>query len=423
MKLCIFEDAWENLFPIAYTRAVFELRCGYVSLLERIVRNYPSTPWCAFARDYLAGVLKNRLSAPVNDLSQLKGDAVLFINGRWLMKAGELSLEGPETVGVQGHDILYVRATAETLDKCAAESFDKLLSNLKQALPPVEREATLIRYPWHLIQQNPEAMRADFAARNQTGIHGTCSKHAAVWPEDADTDQIYVAPSAQIHPFVALDVEHGPIYVDEGAIVYPHTRIEGPAYIGKNTYIVGGKIREGCSIGPMCRVGGEVEESIIHGYSNKYHDGFLGHAYVGEWVNLGALTTNSDLKNDYGTVEVYVQGKPVDSEDTKVGAFIGDHTKTGIGCLFNTGTVVGMMSLLIPHGEPFPKTIPSFCWYFRGRVSRGRGLKPLIETARIAMGRRKVELTEAEVELFEKLYQITKPERDEAIQKGRGRKE
>jgi hypothetical protein len=173
----------------------------------------------------------------------------------------------------------------------------------------------------------------------------------------------------------------------------------------------------------MCRVGGEVEESIIHGYSNKYHDGFLGHAYVGEWVNLGALTTNSDLKNDYGTVEVYVQGKPVDSQDTKVGVFIGDHTKTGIGCLFNTGTVVGMMSLLIPDGEPFPKTIPSFCWYFRGRVSRGRGLKPLIETARIATGRRNVELTEADAELFEKLYQITKPERDEAIKKGRERRD
>ncbi|MCS6859502.1 MAG: putative sugar nucleotidyl transferase [Abditibacteriales bacterium] len=423
MKLCIFEDAWDTLFPLTYTRATFELRCGYVSLLERILRNYPSTPWCVFARDYLAGVLKNRVSAPVNDPAQLKADTVLFINGRWLMQAGELPLEGPEVVGVQGQDVLYVRAMAETLDKCAADSFDTLLNNLKRTLPHVEMKATLIGYPWHLIQQNPEAMKADFAAQNQTGIHGICSKHAAVWPEDEGTDKIYVAPRAQIHPFVALDVTHGPIYIDEGAIVYPHTRIEGPAYIGKDTHIVGGKIREGCSIGPMCRVGGEVEESIIHGYSNKYHDGFLGHAYVGEWVNLGALTTNSDLKNDYGTVEVYVQGKPVDSGDTKVGAFIGDHTKTGIGCLFTTGTVVGVMSLLISDGQPFPKTIPSFCWFFRGRVSRGRGLKPLIETARIAMGRRKVMLTEADVALFETLYQITKPERDEAIKRGRERRD
>ena len=420
MKLCIFEDAsYANLFPIAYTRATFELKCGYVSLLERILRNYPDPPWCVFARDYLAGVLKNRLSVPVNDLAQLKGDTILLINGRWLMKQEELPLEGPETVGVQDGTILYARATAEALEKCAADSLEELLNNLQEALPTTSVEATLISYPWNLIQENPGAMEADFAYLGQTGIHGTCSQHAAIWPEDEGTDRIYIAPGAQVHPFVALDVEHGPIYIDEGAIIYPHTRVEGPAYIGKKTYIVGGKIREGCSIGPVCRVGGEVEEAIIHGYSNKYHDGFLGHAYVGEWVNLGALTTNSDLKNDYGTVEVYVQGKLMDSGDTKVGAFIGDHTKTGIGCLFNTGTMVGMMSLLIPDGNPFPKSIPSFCWYFRGKVSRGRGLKPFLETARTAMGRRDVELTEADVEMFEALYEITKPERNEAIKKSR----
>lgn len=419
MKLCIFEDGAEKLFPIAYTRATFELKCGYVSLLERILRNYPDTPYCVFGRDYLAGVLKNRLGVPVNDLSQLKGDTVLFVNGRWLMQADELSLEGPEAVGTQGDDILCVRANADTLDKCAADSFEAMLANLKEALPNVEVEATVIEYPWHLVQQNPAAMETDFAYLGQTGIHGTCSKHAAIWPEDQDTDRIYIAPGAEVHPFVALDVEHGPVYIDEDAIIYPHTRIEGPAYIGKKTYIVGGKIREGCSIGPVCRVGGEVEESIIHGYSNKYHDGFLGHAYVGEWVNLGALTTNSDLKNDYGTVEVYVQGQLIDSGDTKAGAYIGDHTKTSIGCMFNTGSMVGMMNVMLTDGEPFPKFIPSFSWCFRGLISRGRGLKPLIETARTAMGRRKVELTDADVEMFQALYEITKPERTDAIKKSR----
>ncbi len=420
MKICIFEDASENLFPITYTRAVFELRCGYVSLLERILRNYPETPWCVFTRDYLAGVVKNRLEVPVNDLSQLKDDTVLFVNGRWLMQPDELPPEGPEAVGIQGEDIVCIRATAETLEKCAADSLEKVLANLKEALPAVEMEVTLINYPWNLIQENPDAMTADFAYLGNTGIQGNCSKHAAIWPEeDSVSDQVYVAPGAEVHPFVVFDVEHGPVYIDEGAIIYPHTRIEGPAYIGKKSYIVGGKIREGCSIGPVCRVGGEVEEAIIHGYSNKYHDGFLGHAYVGEWVNLGAQTTNSDLKNDYGTVEIYVRGKLMDSEDTKVGAFIGDHTKTGIGCLFNTGSMVGMMSVLLPDGEPFPKLVPSFCWFFRGRVSRGRGLKPLLATARTAMGRRGVELTDADVEMFESLYQMTKPERDEAIRKTR----
>ena len=108
---------------------------------------------------------------------------------------------------------------------------------------------------------------------------------------------------------VVIDAEHGPVYLDEGVEVHPFTRIEGPCYVGRNSILLGCKCREGNSIGPMCRVGGEVEESIIHGYSNKYHDGFLGHAYVGQWVNLGALTTNSDLKNDYSNVSIVLDGQ------------------------------------------------------------------------------------------------------------------
>ena len=144
---------------------------------------------------------------------------------------------------------------------------------------------------------------------------------------------------------VVIDAEHGPVYIDEGAEIHPFTRIEGPCYVGKKSILLGAKCREGNSIGPMCRVGGEVEESIIHGYSNKYHDGFLGHAYVGEWVNLGALTTNSDLKNDYSSVSVMLDGHtPIDTGSTKVGSLIGDHTKTSIGTLLNTGAYVGAMA-------------------------------------------------------------------------------
>ena len=143
----------------------------------------------------------------------------------------------------------------------------------------------------------------------------------------------------------------------------------------------------------MCRVGGEVEESIIQGYSNKYHDGFLGHAYVGEWVNLGALTTNSDLKNDYSTVSVVLDGKtPIDTGSTKVGSLIGDHTKTSIGTLLNTGAYVGAMAVIAATGKPLPKFIPSFAWFLEGVVTKGFGKKALYETARMAMGRRKCQL-------------------------------
>ena len=182
--------------------------------------------------------------------------------------------------------------------------------------------------------------------------------------------------------------------------------------MGKKSILLGTKCREGNSIGPMCRVGGEVEESIIQGYSNKYHDGFLGHAYVGEWVNLGALTTNSDLKNDYSSVTVILDGKtPINTGSTKVGSLIGDHTKTSIGTLLNTGAYVGGMSLIATIGRLLPKFLPSFSWYVEGAVTRGFGKKKIYETARMAMSRRKCTWTPADEALWDAVYELTSPAR------------
>jgi UDP-N-acetylglucosamine diphosphorylase/glucosamine-1-phosphate N-acetyltransferase len=184
--------------------------------------------------------------------------------------------------------------------------------------------------------------------------------------------------------------------------------------------IVRGNIREDVSIGPVCRVGGEVEASIIHGYSNKYHTGFLGHAYVGEWINIGALTTNSDLKNDYSNVEVYVNGKIVDSGDTKVGCFIGDHTKLGIGCLLNTGTVIGVACNLL-GGYVTSKYIPSFTWFVKGRISRGSGFRRTIQAERRVMLRRNVEMSQAYIDMMQKIYEESKEEREDIITRSKGR--
>ena len=170
----------------------------------------------------------------------------------------------------------------------------------------------------------------------------------------------------------------------------------------------------------MCRVGGEVEESIIHGYSNKYHDGFLGHAYVGEWVNLGALTTNSDLKNDYSSVSVSLDGKStIDTGSTKVGSLIGDHTKTSIGTLLNTGAYVGAMALIAATGKPLPKFIPSFAWFLEGVVTKGSANGQLYQTAKTAMGRRKRNWTPAQEAMWDEIFNLTAGPRTEAIQKGR----
>src|SRR5207248_4742174 len=126
-------------------------------------------------------------------------------------------------------------------------------------------------------------------------------------------------------PLIGADTTRGPVVIDRHAVITAFSRLEGPCYIGPHTHILGATIRAGTTLGPHCRIGGEVEASIIQGYTNKYHDGFLGHSYVGSWVNLGAGTHNSDLRNDYGPVTVTVAGRRVDTGRTKIGCYLGDH--------------------------------------------------------------------------------------------------
>jgi hypothetical protein len=176
------------------------------------------------------------------------------------------------------------------------------------------------------------------------------------------------------------------------------------------------------TIGPNCRIGGEVEASIVHGYSNKYHEGFLGHAYIGEWVNLGAITSNSDLRNDYGEVFVPLGGDPVATGQAKVGCFIGDHTRTGLGSMLNTGTAIGVMCNVLPAGPLLPKHIPSFTAVRYGRIAPGFPLEQMFATARIVMGRRDKEFTEVEEHLYLDLYEQTRLERERAFQKSQDRR-
>ncbi|MDQ1316701.1 MAG: hypothetical protein QG588_349, partial [Candidatus Poribacteria bacterium] len=185
----------------------------------------------------------------------------------------------------------------------------------------------------------------------------------------------------------------------------------------KTSIIDGGLIRSGCTLGPVCRVGGELEESIIQGYTNKHHAGFIGHAYLGEWVNIGAMATNSDLKNDLSDVKVPVNGKVTDTGDLKVGCFIGDHSKLGIGALLTTGTIVGVMTNVLSSADLPPQYVPSYCFYRENRLSKGFRPKTLIETAARVMGRRAVTQTPADVKLLEKVYQIVETERDDEVEK------
>ncbi|NLX07837.1 MAG: hypothetical protein GXY33_22075 [Phycisphaerae bacterium] len=415
MKLVIFEDSrFEDFYPLALSRAVFELKCGWHSLAEKIERQYATSAIGYFCREWLAEVVKRRLERPVNDVSFLAGDDLLIVNGRVLCNDYALPRAGPSERGVTAKgDLVYLRLEKKDVPENVA-SLDDLIgkANAKQ----VTVQAPMAKHAWDLMLANGAGLAADFQAAGRYGVNGTIEEpHAVRGPKD----RLYVGKDVTIHPFVCIDVTGGPVYIEEGAEVHPYTRIEGPAYIGPKSLLLGAKLREGCTIGPECRVGGEVEESIIHGYSNKYHDGFLGHAYVGEWVNLGALTTNSDLKNDYTSVEVMLNGRTIDTGSTKVGAMIGDHTKTSIGTLFNTGAVVGSMCLLMATGQPLPKSIPSFAWLVNGVITKGFGKRALYATAKTAMSRRKVTWTEVDEALWDKVFELTAEERGAAIKRRR----
>ena len=413
-------EARSNFHPLSLSRPIWELRCGMTSLGEKLIASTEAADVAFFVPEYIAATLRERTDRPVNDARQLTGDDLLLIDARVRADGFDVSLTGPSEVGIdeQGN-VLFARIARQDLGKLRGGEvgIEEFLTAAKANLPTVPSVLPTWNYTWELVLANPDQITADFAAAGRSGIEGTVEQPNAIRGSAKD---VYVAPGVTVHPMVVIDAENGPVYLDEGVEVHPFSRIEGPCYVGRDSILLGAKCREGNSIGPVCRIGGEVEESIIQGHSNKYHDGFLGHAYVGEWVNLGALTTNSDLKNDYGSVQVTLDGKrPVETGSTKVGSLIGDHTKTSIGTLLNTGSYVGAMALIMATGKPLPKFIPSFAWFLEGSVTKGFGKGKLYETARTAMGRRDREWTEAEQAMWDAVFEMTAPMRNELIRRGR----
>ena len=425
MRLILFDEPCGkrgNFYPLALSRPIWDLRCGMTSLAEKLIAKVGGSEVAYFVPPYMAEVYRAKVGgdAQVNDRSALAGQDLFLVNSRLKAAALNVASSGASEVGLaEDGECLYARIAKSDLGKLKSDTLEALLSSAKETLPTVKCDLPTWNYTWDLVLANPEQISKDFAAAGRNGIEGTVEQPNSIRGSMKD---VYIGAGALVHPMVVIDAANGPVYIDEGAEIHPFTRVEGPCYIGKRSILFGAKCREGNSIGPVCRVGGEIEESIIHGHSNKYHDGFLGHAYVGEWVNLGALTTNSDLKNDYSSVSVVLDGRrPIDTGSTKVGSLIGDHTKTSIGTLLNTGSYVGAMALIMATGKPLPKFIPSFAWFLEGVTTKGFGKAKLYETAKTSMGRRKCEWTAAEQTMWDTIFEMTAPVRNEAIRRGRRR--
>jgi UDP-N-acetylglucosamine diphosphorylase / glucose-1-phosphate thymidylyltransferase / UDP-N-acetylgalactosamine diphosphorylase / glucosamine-1-phosphate N-acetyltransferase / galactosamine-1-phosphate N-acetyltransferase len=421
MRLILFDrltDKRYRFHPLALGRPVFELICGMTSLRDKLVARVGARDVAYFVPPYMAESYRGTTERPVNDPATLANDDLLLIDGRVKAdsecqvfsnaKAGAVALDADG-------EVLVARIPKADLARLNTSSLDALLESAKKALPAASAPLPTWNYLWELILANSAQLAADFASRGQHGIEGTVESPHAI---RGDAKNVYIAPGAVVHPMVVIDAEHGPVYIDEDVEVHPFTRIEGPCYVGRRSILLGCKCREGNSIGPMCRLGGEVEGSIIHGYSNKYHDGFLGHAYVGQWVNLGAMTTNSDLKNDYSSVSVILDGRtPLDTGSTKVGSLIGDHAKTSIGTLLNTGAYVGAMAMLATPGRLLPKFLPSFGSYVKGQLMEGFSKERLYATAKIAMSRRGCPWTDADKSMWDAVYAMTAAERERAMKR------
>ncbi|MFA5645390.1 MAG: putative sugar nucleotidyl transferase [Candidatus Ratteibacteria bacterium] len=405
MKKVVFEDSLcVNMTPIADIRPVFELICGFSPLLKRIEKMISSSADGFWVREYLKDLTSTEYQLPVNDPSFFQED-LLLLNGRWLIKEQKKKLAEEECVAMCGTTVVYAFLKKKTAQNLAGKDFFEILALLPEQVPRKTVNEALISYPWDLVRENVHALEEDFLSSGCKGIEGFLSPQAVI---EGSYDHVYIAPEAKIHPFVVIDSNTGPVYVEKNAEIFSGSRIEGPCFLGeKVTVMPGSNIRRGNSIGKECRIGGEIERSIFHPYVNKCHDGFIGHSYLGEFVNLGALSTNSDLKNDYTTVSVLVNGQFVDTKEMKIGVFIGDHTKTGIGTLLNTGTSVGIMCNITAN-TILPKFFPAFTWYAKEKFMKGFGLEAMISTARIAMERRNRTLTPEMEEVFRSIFAQTK---------------
>jgi UDP-N-acetylglucosamine diphosphorylase/glucosamine-1-phosphate N-acetyltransferase len=410
--LIIYEDeGYRKLLPLTYSRPVFDLRCGINTLREKIIREYNPKKISLFCRDYIKDILSySNNGIKINHFDE---KSALVINGRVLANGLKniIPFDGEDCFYFCNGEIIAARLSNENLKKTAS-TLKNLRIDKNLNIPSKEISAKIIKYGWDIIQNNPKEIESDFYIINKKDcINGKICENVNL----LNRSEIFIDEGTKVFPNVVIDAEEGPIYIGKNVKIMPNSAIIGPVFIGDNSLLkMGSKIYEGTSIGKYCKVADEIENSVIHSYSNKQHLGFLGHSYVGEWVNLAAGTTTSDLKNNYSNVKVFVDGEIIDSGLAWVGSFIGDHSKSGINSMFNAGTVIGFSCNIFGAGF-FPKFIASFVWGGTKSFTT-YDLEKSIQTAQIIMPRRKVSFSEKDGILFREIFKLAEKERNVFLQ-------
>ncbi|MDA1352879.1 MAG: putative sugar nucleotidyl transferase [bacterium] len=413
INICIYEDSiFNQLLPLTFSRPAYDLLLGTERLTDKVTYYYPKSNITLHCRDYLGKLVKTTYPKyAVNIINT--GAPCLFLNGRVTVNSRLVERIAKEE---KDRDLLLTHRGQVVALYLSGEKMSDMKERLEKipdnksliehfrpiCLTQEIEDVTIISNVWDLINHNSEIIRNDFNRFGKRGIiKGDVKPLTAFYNEN----NIYVEKGAEIEDFVVLDATHGPIFIDKGAKIEAHSRLHGPLYIGKNSTILGGKIRN-CTIGPNCKIGGEVNSSIFYGYSNKSHDGFIGHSYIGEWVNMGALTTNSNLKNNYKPVKIIQGANNIQSPNQFLGAIVGDHVKTGIGTLLNTGSIIGYGSSIC-GAALHSRYIPPFSWGTSGRYTL-HALDKFFDTAEIMMNRRKIELHPDHKTVIELLHDSAK---------------
>lgn len=393
MNIILFDDTDRiNLLPLSYTRPVAEIRTGIMTIKEKweiymgkssfLTQNYLKQKFPAIIHNtnllINGGIIPNKQL--VEEIKQLKEGS--FLTQGETIIAGILS----------GNDISSFEPEIE-----------KIFNNIR-----TKTEFTKICYPWDIFTYNGQEIKSDFELLTT----GKISQKLSSSNNFVQEERIFVEEGAKVE-FATLNPSDGYIYIGKNAEIMEGALVRGSLALCEQSVLkMGAKIYGPTTIGPYSKVGGEVNNSVIFGYTNKAHDGFLGNSVLGEWCNLGADTNNSNLKNNYAPVRVwnYKQNRFMHTELQFCGLIMGDHSKSAINTMFNTGTVVGVCSNIF--GSGFPRNfIPSFSWGGdKGFVTYTT--EKAFETAEIVYARRNLEFDKPEKEIFAYIFNETKKYRD-----------
>lgn len=385
MQLCFFEDKQcTNFHPLTLSRPTDDLRIGIFTIADKWKRALEASSYNRLLRTELSDVFGTGEIA--------SGESRLFINSRYLPEPSLLN----EVKNLAAGSCLQFNDTviAARVDEETAEDWIQNNNPRFETLFVVESQDFLsIEHLWDLFQLNGLQIKRDLELINLPGDYSNTPISPTATLENSD--QIFIEESAAIEAGAILNAEQGPIYIGKNATIMAGSMIRGPvAVCDEATVKMGAKIYGDTTIGPVCKVGGEVNNCIFHSYTNKAHDGFVGNSLFGQWCNLGADTNTSNLKNNYSPIRIsnWTDEKEIETGQQFFGAVLGDHTKTAINTQLNTGTICGVSCNIFSADFP-PKYIPSFSWVGSNVIQTYR-LEKACEAMEAMMARRDVEFTE-----------------------------